>query len=133
MPRGFHKHKVLLDENMRLRTRFPRLNSRFDVKHIRDDFHHASLDDPGVYRLAVKEQRVLVTLNEKDFLPLVGTQEDRGIIGVSPHLTAEQIDTKLTALLVRSGPSRLARRFTSLTGEIEEGSQECFFSGEELV
>ena len=74
---------------MRPRIRFPRLNSRFDVKHIRDDFNLAGLADPEVYRLAVKEQRVLVTLNEKDFLPLVGTQKDMGVIGVSPHLSSD--------------------------------------------
>jgi len=117
MPKGFHKHKLLLDENMRPRTRFPRLNSRFDIRHIRDDFNLAGLADPAVYRLAVSEQRILVTLNEKDFLPLVGTQRDKSVIGVSPHLTVEQIDTKLTALLVRSTPAKLAGKFTPLTGE----------------
>ena len=96
---GAHdKHKLLLDENLRPRTRFLRLNSRFDVKHIRDDFNLAGLPDPDVYRLAVREQRILVTYNEKDFLPLVGTQNDGGVIGVSPNLTTEQIDTKLTVL-----------------------------------
>jgi hypothetical protein len=85
--------------------------------HIRDDFNLAGLADPDVYRLAVREQRVLVTYNEKDFLPLVGTQNDVGVIGVSPHLTVEQIDTKLTALLVRSTPRSLAEKFTPLTGQ----------------
>lgn len=102
---------------MRPRTRFPRLNSRFDVKHIRDDFNLAGISDPEVYRLAVREQRVLITYNEKDFLPLTGTQGDKGVIGVSPHLTMEQIDTKLTALLVRSTPNSLAGKFTALTGQ----------------
>ncbi len=102
---------------MRPRTRFPRLNNRFDIRHIRDDFNLAGLADPDVYRLAVRDQRILVTLNEKDFLPLVGTQNDKGVIGISPHLTTEQIDTKLTALLVRSTPRSLAEKFTPLTGE----------------
>ena len=102
---------------MRPRLRFPRLNSRFDVKHVRDDFNLAGFPDPDVYRLAVREQRILVTLNEKDFLPLAGTQNDRGIIGVSPHLTIEQIDTKLTALLIKSTTKALAGKFTPLTGE----------------
>jgi predicted nuclease of predicted toxin-antitoxin system len=119
MPKGFHKHKLLLDENMRPRTRFPRLNSRFDVKHIRDNFNLAGLPDPDVYRLAVREQRVLITYNDKDFLPLAGTRSDVGVIGVSPHLTIEQLDTKLTALLVRSTPKSLAGKFTPLTGETE--------------
>jgi len=32
---------------MRPRTRFPRLNSRFDIKHIRDDFNLAGLAVDG--------------------------------------------------------------------------------------
>lgn len=107
---------------MRPRTRFPRLNSRFDVKHIRDDCHLAGLADPDVYRLAVKEQRVLVTLNEKDFLPLVGTQHDMGVVGVSLHLSSEQIDTKLTALLMRSTPHALQRKWSALTGETKKAA-----------
>ncbi len=107
---------------MRPRARFPRLNSRFDVKHIRDDFNLSGLPDPDVYRLAVREQRVLVTLNEKDFLPLAGTQNDAGVIGISPHLTAEHIDTKLTALLVRSTPKSFAGKFTPMTGETKRAA-----------
>ena len=82
------------------------------------DFNLAGLPDPAVYRLATKEQRILITYNEKDFLPLVGTRKnDMGIIGVSPHLTTEQIDTKLTALLVKKTPRSLSGKLTTLTGE----------------
>jgi len=61
MPRGFHKHRLLLDENMPHRTQFPRLNERFDVKHIRDVFNLTGLPDPQVYELARKHERILVT------------------------------------------------------------------------
>jgi len=119
MPKGFHKHKILLDENMRPRRRFPRLNSRFDVKHIDGDLHHGGLPDPEVYLLAVRQQRILVTYNIKHFLALAGTQADCGIIGISPHFTdASQVDAKLTALLLRSTPKSLAGKFTDLAGEM---------------
>ncbi len=117
MPKGFHKHKLLLDENMRPRTRFPRLNSRFDVKHVEEDLHCGGMSDPEVYALSMKLQHVLVTYNAKDFRSLAGTMHDAGIIGVSAHLTTPQVDTKLTALLMRSTPQSLAGKFTSLTGE----------------
>lgn len=119
MPKTFHKHKLLLDENMRPRRRFPRLNSRFDVKHIREDLKRGGITDAEVYLLAAKQNRVLVTYNTKHFLSLAGTMHDAGIIGVSAHLTTAQVDTKLTALLMRNTPQSLAEKVTMLTGETE--------------
>ena len=58
MPKGFYKHKLLLDENMSFRTAFPSLNSKFDVKHIEDDLKQGGLPDPDVYQLAVKLNRI---------------------------------------------------------------------------
>jgi predicted nuclease of predicted toxin-antitoxin system len=58
MPRKFYKFRLLLDENMPPRQRFPRLNSRFDVKHVRDDWHKTGIKDPLVYELAHKRKRV---------------------------------------------------------------------------
>ncbi len=119
MPKGFYKHKLLLDENMFHRKDFPNLNSRFDVKHIEDDFGKGGLADPDVYHLAVEQKRILVTFNSKHFRKLAGTKTDAGIIGVSANLPSLQTDTKLTALLTRSTPNALQGKFTSLTGETE--------------
>ena len=119
MPKGFYKHKLLLDENMPLRTIFPNLNSKFDVKHVEDDLKQGSLADPDVYQLAVNQKRILVTYNSKHFRALAGSKDDAGIIGVSANLPASQVDTKLTALLTRSTPNALQRKFISLTGETE--------------
>ena len=104
MPKGFYKHKLLLDENMPLRTAFPNLNNKFDVKHVEDDLKQGSLSDPDVYNLAVAQKRILVTFNSKHFIKLAGSKEDAGIIGVSANLPVGQIDKKLTALLMRSTP-----------------------------
>jgi len=119
MSKKLHKHKLLLDENISPRTAFPRLNSIFDVKHVRDDLQRGGLSDPQVYTLAVAHQRILVTYNIKHFQPLAGSKEDAGIIGISANLSPLQIDTKLTALLRRSTPKGLAGKFTELTGETE--------------
>ena len=105
MPKRFHKHKLLLDENMSPRTAFPNLNSIFDVKHVREDFHLTSLPDPEVYQLAVKHQRILLTYNIKHFRQFAGTRNDAGIIGIPPHLTSAQVDTKLTSLLTKTLPT----------------------------
>jgi Domain of unknown function (DUF5615) len=60
MPKRFYKFKLLYDENMPPRQRFPRLNSRYDVKHIRDDFHYTGLKDPPVYELAKSLNRLII-------------------------------------------------------------------------
>jgi hypothetical protein len=119
MPRGFYKHKLLLDENMPLRTAFPNLNSKFDVKHVEGDLKQGSLSDPEVYELAATQKRILVTYNSKHFRSLAGSKDDSGIIGVSANLPAFQVDTKLTALLTKSTPQALQRKFIPLTGETE--------------
>jgi hypothetical protein len=89
------------------------------VKHVRDDLKQGGIPDPDVYHLAVKQQRILLTYNTKHFSHLAGTLKDAGIIGISPHLTPMQVDTKLTALLIRSTPTAFARKYTSLPGETE--------------
>src|SRR3989442_15592568 len=105
MPKGFHKHKVIFDENMPDRAIFPRLNSRFDVKHVRDDLKQGGTPDADVYNLAVSQQRILVTYNIKHFRSLAGSKKDAGIIGISPNLTPSQVDTRLTSLLTKSTPN----------------------------
>jgi hypothetical protein len=108
MPKGFHKHKLLFDENMPQRLSFPRQNALFDVKHIsfprqnalldvkhvRDDLNNAGIVDPQVYTLAVKLKRLLVTCNIKDFRNMAQNSKETGIIGVSPNLSLQQIDSK---------------------------------------
>ena len=99
------------------RTAFLILNSQFDVKHVAGDLKHSGLPDPDVYQLVVNQKRILVTYNTKHFRPLAGSKKDAGIIGVSANLPTAQVDSKLTALLTKSTPHTLARKFTPLTGE----------------
>ena len=91
------------------RIAFPDLNRIFDVKHVWEDLHLTGLPDPEVYQLAVKQQRILPTYNIKHFQKLAGTRSNAGIIGIPPHLTSAQIDTKLTALLTKCTPHTLQR------------------------
>src|SRR6266446_1696460 len=102
MPRKFYKFKLLLDENMPPRQRFPRLNSRFDLKHIRDDLNQTGLKDPPVYALAGKLNRLIITFNGNDFKNMVAQSTQTGVINLSTNLRNDQIDTKLTALLTKT-------------------------------
>lgn len=117
MPKRFHKHKLLLDENFYLRSSLPLLNRRFDVKHLSEDLKLSGLPDPKVYELARKEERLLVTYNVKDFSRLVSKSADTGIVGVSANLSLAQIDKKLVALLTKSSKHTLFGKLTVITGE----------------
>ncbi len=119
MPKRFHKYKLLLDENMPARTRFPRVNSRHDLKHLRDDFHITGIPDPQVYEFAKTENRLILTFNGDDFRELAKKSRETGIIFLSDTLPDERIDTKLTALLSKSTAHALYGKFTTLTGETE--------------
>lgn len=117
MPKRFHKHKLLLDENISPREAFPLLNSRFNVKHVAMDFKLDSLPDPEVYKVACKEKRLLITYNVKDFKGLIQDSGDAGIIGISPNLSLKQIDKKLTSLLTRASRKELFGKLTMISGE----------------
>lgn len=119
MTKRFYKHKLLLDENFPVRSSFPTLNKHFNVKHVAMDLHSAGLSDPEVYELARREKRLLITYNTKDFVNLVKKEKDTGVIGVSANLPLEQVDKKLTALIIKAGPKRLLGKLTRLTGETE--------------
>jgi hypothetical protein len=94
---------------MPLRVDFPNLNSKFAVKHLADDLRQGGLADPDVYQIAVDQKRILVTYNSKHFRKLAGSKNDAGIIGVSASLPASQVDTKLTALLMKRTPHALEK------------------------
>src|SRR6266567_2875929 len=113
----FHKFKLLLDENMPARRRFPLLNQLFDVKHLAFDLRKGGLPDAQVYHQAAAMHRLIITFNGKDFRDLAHKSQETGIIYPSNNLTNEQLDTKLVALLLRSSPTRLYGAFTTLTGE----------------
>lgn len=119
MPARFFKHKLLLDEGFLLRQRLPITNSRFDVKHINADFGYTSLKDEDVYALGVKQKRLIVTFNDRDFRPLAEKSKETGVIGVSANLTADMIDKKLTGLLMNATKKELLGKFTYISGESE--------------
>lgn len=108
----FHKHKLLLDEGFPVRLYFPLLNSRFDVKHITQDFKKVSLSDQQVHQFAAEHDRIVVTLNIKDFKPLSPKSKNTGVIGVSAALSFDQVDKKLTALLNKSTKNQLLGKLT---------------------
>lgn len=119
MGRKQHKFKLLLDENFLNRDRLPLLNKRYNAKHIKSDFRQTGLQDPEVYAFAVKEHRIIVTFNDKDFISLASKSKKTGIIGVSINMTTDHIDKKLAAILRRSKPSDIYGKFIYVSEETE--------------
>src|SRR5258706_9748504 len=100
MPHKFYKHKLLFDENMFSRRKLPRLNAFFNIKHIKDDFHKSGISDTEVYEVAATAGRLIVTFNGDDFRPLVQKDKAAGVIHVPANMPKDQIDKKLTSLLL---------------------------------
>ena len=119
MTKRFFKHKILLDEDVHYRSYLPTLNSLFDVKHITEDYNQVGLKDLQVYRFAVKERRILVTFNTKDFRELALISRKIGVVGVSSNLPIDIIDKKLTALFRKATQKSLLGKLTVITGETE--------------
>ena len=113
MPKPFYKHKILLDEHLYHRHAYPLLNEHFDVKHIKDDLHLGGLDDQAIYVLARTQGRIILTSNVKDFRPLL-RDDSPGIIGIPETWSTSRLDTQLTALLRRHGPTYFRGRYHPL-------------------
>ena len=115
MVHKFYKHKLLLDEGFPPRMYFPRLNERFDVKHITTDFRKVGLPDTEVYAFAVQSKRMIVTYSAKDFRRLAHNTKDTGVIGLPALMLYYHIDNKLTSLLTKSSPNALQGKYTALS------------------
>jgi Domain of unknown function (DUF5615) len=86
------------------------------VKHIKHDLNRAGLPDPEVYKLAAAQGRMILTINVKDFRPLL-REDAPGVIGIPENWSAARIDSKLTALLMRHGPNYFRGRYRPLAAE----------------
>jgi hypothetical protein len=115
MASRFYKYKVLLDEGFPPRIYFPRVNQRFDVKHIKHDLGKIGLPDEEVYALAAANKRLIVTYNARHFRRVAPNSTDTGVIGVSALMPYAHIDNKLTALLTKSGKTALYGKYTALS------------------
>lgn len=109
------RYKLLLDENISPRERFPILNSRHAVKHLVHDLKKSGITDLDVYKLAKRRKSLIVTFNKKHFERLAGDSKDTGIIAVSINVSDEQIDKKITLLLSHKKKQELYGKFHHIT------------------
>lgn len=103
------KCKLLLDENLPQRKKFTRLNNRFNLRHVVHDYHRSGISDKELFKIAEKQQRIILTLNEKDFIGKA--RKKSGLIGLSPNLSTEDIDKIVTSMLTRHKKCYLIGKF----------------------
>lgn len=114
--RHFPKAKLLLDEGLPKRNLFPRLNNFLNIRHIKNDLGFEGLKDKEVYQIANLQNRIIVTFNIKDFRPIL-KEGQLSIIGLSPGLTTNQVDQKLTSFLKNLKEKDFKGKFFEITGE----------------
>ncbi len=115
MPPKFYKHKLLLDEGLFRRQSLKRINSRYNIKHIKHDLNYGGIKDEEVYEIAYKQKRIIVTYNTDHFKKLAKQSKNAGIIGITQALTPDQLDTRLNSLLSRSSEKSLYGKYTPLS------------------
>lgn len=107
------RYKLLLDEMLPRRSKYPLLNCFHNIRHIVHDYKLAGSSDEKVLKLAAKEERVLITKNIKHFRPS-GEEYDVDIIGVMETIPPEELDRSVMAKLRRWGKTRMSGRFTTI-------------------
>ena len=115
MPLKFYKHKLLLDEGLYPRKSLKRINSRYNIKHIKHDLNKGGISDRNVYEIARKQKRIIVTYNIDDFRKLAKKSRETGVVGVTQKLTPEQLDIKLNSLLSKSSEKSFYGKYTPLS------------------
>ena len=114
MPPRFYKHKLLLDEGLYPQKSLKRINSRYNIKHIKHDLNKGGITDNEIYQIARGQKRVIITYNIDDFKKLALKSKKTGVIGVTQGLTPDQLDTKLNSLLSKSSENSFYGVYTSL-------------------
>ena len=116
MIRQRQRFNVLFDEGLYPREKLPRTNERHNIRHIKHDFNYGGLSDDAVYEFAKSQNRLIATLNIKDFRKLLKSK-DTGVIGISSTLTPDDIDKKLCSLLNKSRKGELYGKVVTITKE----------------
>lgn len=112
-PTKHKKCKLLLDENLPSRVKFPRLNGRFEMSHIVHDLNMPGIKDDRIFAIAEEKGLIIITRNTKDFATKIRYKS--GLIGISPNLSDNDIDTKVTSILTKHKDCYLIGRFISIT------------------
>ena len=104
-----------MDEGISPKKSLKRINSRYNIKHIKHDLNKGGIKDEEVYEIARKQKRIIITYNIGDFKRLAKKSKDTGIIGITQGITPEELDKRLNSLLSKSSEKSFYGKYTSLS------------------
>ena len=99
------KFRLLLDSAFAKPESFPKLRKKTNLAHTVHDFGLSpQSSDEEIYQHAVQTNRLVLTINYKDFKKLVHSGKP-GIIAIESQLTNEQIDNLVTKFVSGKNPA----------------------------
>ncbi len=107
------RYRLLLDEMLPRRNKFPQINNYHDVRHLVHDLRKGGSSDRQVVITAKKHNRIVVTKNIKDFRKL-GKTYCVDIIGVTETTQPEKLDNLIMAKLRKKKQKRMSGLFTKI-------------------
>lgn len=98
------KFRLLLDSAFAKPESFPRLRKKVNLAHIVHDYAMSvQAEDEEIYQKAVSENRIVLTINLKDFKKLVKKRQP-GILGIESQLTNKEIDQIVSDFISDKNP-----------------------------
>lgn len=98
------KFRLLLDSAFAKPGSFPRLKKKANLTHTVHDFAMSfQAEDEEIYQKAISENRIVLTINFKDFRRLVKKGKP-GILGIESQLTNNDIDQIVSDFISDKNP-----------------------------
>ena len=115
MPSKKHiRHRLLLDEGLHLPKSYPSLNKLHNALHVSQTKLRGKSDNV-LFDYAVKEKRMVVVFNIKDFRKLIKSDKP-SVISLSVNLTDKQADLKMCKALKHLRKAEINGHLISVTG-----------------
>lgn len=115
MVKGTKRFKLLIDEMLPRKSKFPQLNNFHNIRHIVHDFKSGGMSDEKLVILAKKENRTVVTKNIKH-LQKLGVKHKVDVIGLTETALPQRIDSKIMAILRKKRQAKMSGSFTKIAG-----------------
>lgn len=103
--RHHKKFRFLLDSAFAKPALFPRLKKKANIAHAVHDLGLSSqAEDEEIYQKAILENRIVLTVNFKDFKKMVKSGKV-GVLGIESQLTNDQLDQKVSKFISGKDPA----------------------------
>ena len=98
------KFRLLLDSAFAKPGSFPRLKKKANLAHTVHDYTMSpQVEDEEIYQKAISENRIVLTINFKDFRRLVRKGQP-GVLGIESQLTNNDIDQIVSDFISNKDP-----------------------------